>query len=363
MLTSDFGNYSEADSTVTSSSNFNSESSDYLTGSEIDQIEPISGEKKTKNKSRSRTQKKVKYWTLPTMSSGTFNPSMLTARQQLQYLAQKSKLGEESDSLELSPLRLDRIKFEEMKSMTTASKDQEHGNNNNISVNHNLTGNFVPSSPSSRNGSNSKTSSRGSKLKEEISSSPTTTSVDDKLEKMRKQSTESKQKKSKKVKVSAESEESVQQTAETADNSLPVAEDTTKMDSYNLTPESDSVITNVTEEKNSEIITSVEIVTSSLIFTAETECLTTTTPSASIDTSITAEVFTDIKTDVITFASAPSNSYSLFGNVKSLLFDYKSQHQKHFENFLKDFAKRLGLSPDDEIVKKKREEIINKGMI
>ena len=25
----------------------------------------------------------------PTMSSGTFNPSMLTARQQLQYLAQK----------------------------------------------------------------------------------------------------------------------------------------------------------------------------------------------------------------------------------------------------------------------------------
>ena len=367
MLTSDFGNYSEADSTVTNSSNFNSESSDYLTGSEIDQIEPISGEKKTKNKSRSRTQKKVKYWTLPTMSSGTFNPSMLTARQQLQYLAQKSKLGEESDSLELSPLRLDRIKFEEMKSMTTASKDQEHGNN--ISVNHNLTGNFVPSSPSSRNGSNSKTSSRGSKLKEEISSSPTTatTSVDDKLEKMRKQSIESKQKKSKKVKVSAEPEETVQQTAETADNSLQVVEDTTKMDNYNLTPDSDRVITNVTEEKNSDIITSVETVTSSLIFTAEaltsTECLTTTPSASSIDTSITAEVSTYIKTDVITFTPAPSNSYSLFGNVKSFLFDYKSQHQKHFENFLKDFAKRLGLSPDDEIVKKKREEIINKGMI
>ena len=51
------------------------------------------------------------------MSSGTFDPSMLTARQQLQYLAQKSKLGEESESLELSPLRLDRIKFEEMKSL------------------------------------------------------------------------------------------------------------------------------------------------------------------------------------------------------------------------------------------------------
>lgn len=76
----------------------------------------------TARKKRTKKTPRVKYWTLPTMSSGTFNPRLLTERQQLQYLAQKSIGRETEDSLEMSPLRLDRIKLEEMRSMRLSSE-------------------------------------------------------------------------------------------------------------------------------------------------------------------------------------------------------------------------------------------------
>lgn len=50
---------------------------------------------------------------MPTVSSGTFDPRFLTERQQLQYLAQKTLSSGGDDTLEVSPLRLDRIKLEE----------------------------------------------------------------------------------------------------------------------------------------------------------------------------------------------------------------------------------------------------------
>lgn len=78
---------------------------------------------------RSKKTARVKYWTLPTMSSGTFDPNMLTERQQLQYLKSKgasSGNGANEDMLEYSPLRLDRIKLEEMRSMKGGSNTNTH---------------------------------------------------------------------------------------------------------------------------------------------------------------------------------------------------------------------------------------------
>ena len=76
-----------------------------------------------KSSKKRKSMPRVKYWTLPTVSSGTFDPRFLTERQQLQYLAaQKERAAEDSGDaelmmLEMSPLRLDRIKLEEMRSM------------------------------------------------------------------------------------------------------------------------------------------------------------------------------------------------------------------------------------------------------
>lgn len=287
MLTSDFGNYSE----ITTDS-LTSESSEYLSS----EIDPQNSNENTKKrtKSRPRTQKKVKYWTLPTMSSGTFNPSMLTARQQLQYLSQKSKLGEESDSLELSPLRLDRIKFEEMKSMSAGgSKEQNETNASQVS----------PKPRDSSRAQNQQFQDQqtfspraSSKLKEEMARSPS--------------NKERKVKKSKKA--------------------------------VNLFT--------VRETKS---------------FAVEKDSISARSPATVITPPITAIS----PVSVLSSSDSPSSyvqvekQSSFLGTVKGLIFDYNQHRRNHFENFLKDFAKRLGLSPVDEIVQKKREEITNKGMI
>lgn len=328
MLTSDFGNYSTG-----------SELSEYLS-SEIDPQNANnesnvnvsnsgsgSGSKK-RSKTRPRTQKKVKYWTLPTMSSGTFNPSMLTARQQLQYLAQKSKLGEESDSLEMSPLRLDRIKFEEMKSMSGSgsngiNKDEATSPKEPISSPKSNSRSQMPSSPSPRSSPakpQQSTSARGngSKLKEEIAGSPLGSKPKrDKKEK-------------KKVKL------------------LDVKE-------------------NVVDIKENVVVTKNNVIgTVDTMYTkdnSDTEATRDISDTKDIDTvQLTSNLPTSTQSTSAEFLrpSRPSSS-SFFGTIKGFL--YNEHRQKHFETFLKDFAKRLGLSPDDELVKKKREEIINKGMI
>lgn len=347
MLTSDFGNYSESDSTVTSSTeifNFNSESSDYP-GSEIDHLENNSGRKQsqTKSKSRSRSQKKVKYWTLPTMSNGTFNPSMLTARQQLQYLAQKSKLGEESDSLELSPLRLDRIKFEEMKSLTGNSGKEHDNSTSPKAANNSIVGS--PSSPLNRSSSKVFATARGSKLKEEISSSPTMKSKEPSKTKKtaRNKSNELKeQKSSKKIKTDPIESSAIQNVE---NHSAP------------------TVVATSNDENIANILTDSDHGASKI----DDHIENIKTDKTSTNNYLTTNhiTFTDINhinfTDNEKVINPTGNSF--FGNVKSFLFDYKAHHVKHFENFLKDFTKRLGLSPDDEIIKKKREEIMRKGMI
>ena len=315
MLTSDFGNYSE----ITTDS-LNSESSQYFS-SEIDTNNSINEQigdgtisAKKRSKTRPRSHKKVKYWTLPTMSTGTFNPSMLTARQQLQYLAQKSKLGEESDSLELSPLRLDRIKFEEMKSMSAGSNHGVNKEQNESGFNiKELTSPKTPSrdsslinnlsSPSPRNSSrhqqqSSSLPARGSKLKEEIASSPTRKLL--------------KSKKSKKT------------------------ETVTLDKSYNLS-------VSMKDKKDTTSTSSTDIPGDNVSVSNESICSSSITENS--------------------VEPAATSRASFFGTVKGLLFDYKETRRNHFETFLKDFAKRLGLSPDNEIIKKKREEIINKGMI
>lgn len=352
MLTSEFGNYSETDTDsilITSDSfNLNSESSDFH-GSEIDTPENIN-ERKIKSKSRSRAQKKVKYWTLPTMSNGTFNPSMLTARQQLQYLAQKSKLGEESDSLELSPFRLDRIKFEEMKSLAgLSSKEQEHqplnfGNSTPV---------IQPSSPSNRTFSSSK-NVRGSKLKEEISSSPTASKPKEtKSKEVRKDANESKQKSSKKIKVS---EEKMVVTAMSSDPPVLKGFTITAAFEKDVVPMDDSGLIFNTVNKATAPCVAADIASSLANATAKDINNISDAPIDDVSATLLAAL-------PAALPAALHDSNSFFGNVKNFLFDYKSHHRKHFENFLKDFSKRLGLSPDDEIVKKKREEIIRKGMI
>ena len=70
-----------------------------------------------KKQSKKRAKNRIKYWSLPTVSSGTFDPRLLTERQQLAYLAQKSR-GVGDDALEVSPLRLDRLKLEEKRMMS-----------------------------------------------------------------------------------------------------------------------------------------------------------------------------------------------------------------------------------------------------
>ena len=344
MLTSDYGNYSATDS-------LNSESSEYLSS----EIDPQNGNEsntgngaiisKKRSKTRPRSQKKVKYWTLPTMSSGTFNPSMLTARQQLQYLAQKSKLGEESESLELSPLRLDRIKFEEMRSLNAGGANKEqHESSPSPSSSSSHTKESIspksnshsriqsPLSPSPRYSSSkhqqssSSQPARGSKLKDEIVSSPTT-AKDRKLKQLKKAAIKS-------VSESETGVESVVATAATVGTSIiPGTTATTATDN---TTTSTAAAANV----NTSIIPDI---TASI--TNELTCPSPSTGIAQLS------------------MRPPSTRTSFFGTVKGLLFDYNETRRIHFENFLKDFANRLGLSPDDEIVVKKRDEIINKGMI
>lgn len=363
MLTSDFGNYSESDSTVTSSTesfNLNSESSDYP-GSEIDHLDNNSGRKQshTKSKSRSRSQKKVKYWTLPTMSNGTFNPSMLTARQQLQYLSQKSKLGEESDSLEMSPLRLDRIKFEEMKSLTGNSGKEHENSATSPKTANSSTGS--PSSPSNRSTSSkvgTTAAARGSKLKEEVSGSPTIKEPSKAKKIARSKSIEPKeQKSSKKLKT-----DSIVQYVDSQASSVVT---TSNDDSITAT---ENVTDRVTNDHNDEHSNDTELsINNNHINPYEninnnnhvTDNENITINNQVTDNNRIANDNCTINNEKIT----DSSSNSFFGNVKSFLFDYKAHHVKHFENFLKDFAKRLGLTPEDEIVKKKREEIMRKGMI
>lgn len=297
MLTSDFGNYSE----ITTDS-LTSDSSEYLS-SEVDNYSNnnktindnnknndndsnYNGIKK-KSKTKPRSQKKVKYWTLPTMSNGTFNPSMLTARQQLQYLSQKSKLGEESDSLELSPLRLDRIKFEEMKSLNSDLKNSHESTTPNQKEQNSPRSLNAISSPSPNHRQQMSHPTRGSKLKEEIASSPTN--------------------KSKRTENNLKTE-----------SLNDLNNEATNLD------QSDS-LTNLTQSDN----------------------LTNLNQSDYLTSTITQD---------------PAKP-SFFGTVKGLIFDYNETRRNHFETFLKDFAKRLGLPPSDEIVKAKREEIIKKGMI
>jgi hypothetical protein len=332
MLGSDFTNFSEADSTLTSASSafLNSEScsSDYP-GSEIDMNGEILPKKQQRSKSRHRAQKKVKYWILPTMSSGTFDPSMLTARQQLQYLAQKSKLGEESESLELSPLRLDRIKFEEMKSMSPKEQLQsEAGFRNSVSNATNSTGNansinhsliavsavHVPSSPLTKSTPSNKGRSApggGSKLRDEIMSSPVS--------------------KTRKI-TSAKKEKGKNQ--------------------KKLVEEADIKI----DTRSMDIATESVAVKSSAVIMANTLDLQSDPKISSFSAASTVSSNT-------TSTPVPLKSYSLFADMKNYLFNYNEHRQKHFETFLQNFAKRLGLSTDDEIVQRKREEIVNKGMI
>lgn len=297
MLTSDFGNYSEI---VTDS--LTSESSEYLS-SEIDLQTHENGEvTKKRTKPRPRTQKKVKYWTLPTMSTGTFNPSMLTARQQLQYLSQKSKLGEESESLELSPLRLDRIKFEEMRSMSAGSSSKEQ-NENNASVQ------VSPKSIARDQQTQTFSPRAGSKLKDEIASSPTNM-----------------QRKVKKPKKSGSS------------SAFTVCK--TKTESV------------VIEKSSRNVPITVLNLPAAVVL-----CPAVISPLSAISPAI--NVLSPSDSSDVTVESRPS----FFDSVKGLLFDYNQHRRNHFETFLKDFSKRLGLSPDDGIVKKKRDDIINKGMV
>lgn len=336
MLTSDLSSkYSESDSNnyATASSSLTSSefSSDYP-GSEADVFgegeesanenncnSPSGGGHKKRSKSRNRIQKKVKYWTLPTMSSGTFNPSMLTARQQLQYLAQKSKLGADSDSLEMSPLRLDRIKFEEMKSLgstnsnnTTSSplsKDSDFSSNSQ-SHNHNHSNNqyLIPSSPSPSSSLKSKSPKRDrpSQLKENICSSPLSSTANKKSNK------KSEARKPEKSKVERIGKDDVN------DIKSPIfSNDIKSLNSSNnhiksLNPSNDHIKSNSLEVSVSE---------------------------------------------------RSVGNASLLNNIKGYLFDYNNQRRKHFENFLKDFAKRMGVAADDELIERKREEIVNKGMI
>jgi hypothetical protein len=373
MLTSDFGNYSENDSISTNSLtsdsfNLNSESSDFQ-GSEIDTPESIgSNERKVKSKARTRVQKKVKYWALPTMSSGTFNPSMLTARQQLQYLAQKSKLGEESDSLELSPLRLDRIKFEEMKSMAgNSSKDHEYAGNYN-------TPGPQPSSPSNRTNVSSSKSVRGSKLKEEISNSPIPPSKSkskDTKESGKFHVSDLKQKNAKKVKISVENTETIMATISSESENIQrrisdtssIAENIVK-DTFANEQEAPTVILTKDIIETDDVTKKISSNTTNSNLPVNNETVDTT-KNISDNIAIPNRPFNDLSSDYPLNSQSDdiSGSNSLFDKVKTFLFDYQSHHRKHFENFIKDFANRLGLSLDDEVVKKKREEIMGKGMI
>ena len=322
----DHNNYSNAPSTTASSSFITSEFSDY-TASEGDVFNEDSlneasginssnggsnGHKK-RTKSRHRIQKKVKYWTLPTMSSGTFNPSMLTARQQLQYLAQKSKLGSESDSLEMSPLRLDRIKFEEMKSLSSSSTSSTTINSSSSPLSkdsefHSLS-QFNPNSPLNST-PKSKRDQRGNQLKENICSSPLSSTAN--RSKNRSDKTKSKVQ----IIEKSKSFNEIKSPLVSKDfKSLSVAN--------NLSPISSN------DPKSSPIIP---------------KNLSSNTPK-------------DTKSSV---------NASLLNNIKGYLFDYNGQRRKHFENFLKDFAQRISASTTeevDELIERKREEIINKGMI
>lgn len=329
MLTSDFASYSETDSLISSSSGYLSSEIDSASNETNENSSNNSTESpsaKKRSKSRQRAQKKVKYWTLPTMSSGTFNPSMLTARQQLQYLAQKSKLGEESDSLELSPLRLDRIKFEEMKSLS--SKEQENsmpsnkpqmltGPSSPLSTNSTLS--KSQSSPSAR--SNSKQPQRSSKLKEEVSSSPLREST--KAARMKNSNS-----KAKKVKSSAEESDTL---AIKSDNVIQ------------LPPSSQTEVTKSISKDTEENVKSM----------TESDHNNTAAINGSIDNVCINPASLSVE--------LPKTS--LFESARNFLFNYNDNRRKHFDNFLKDFAKRLGLSVDDEIVQRKKQEIINKGMI
>jgi hypothetical protein len=84
------------------------------------------GRSKRSASARKRRQPRVKYWTLPTVSSGTFDPRFLTERQALHYLAHRQRSdanpsanpdSEAEQMLEWSPLRLDHIKLQEMRSL------------------------------------------------------------------------------------------------------------------------------------------------------------------------------------------------------------------------------------------------------
>ena len=324
MLTSDFQPYSETDSLISSTS------SEYLS-SEIDSVtnENITNLSMTlstcaKKRSKSRSQKKVKYWTLPTMSSGTFNPSMLTARQQLQYLAQKSKLGEESESLELSPLRLDRIKFEEMRSMSL--KEQENCTLPNQTkpqmllslppgspLSTNLVALQMPTSPS--NGRKQRPPS--SKLTESVPSD----------KKVRK----------------------------------PNMKRRELLDKLEDRESADEIVTQVRVDEISLPQCIPTLPSFSPVLLQQEQA--SSAPVITINNNSKDESVVDITTFP---GNVPKTSVSSLKNY--FAFNYQEHRGKHFENFLKDFAKRMGkfncVEEEMEIiVQRKREEIINKGMI
>ena len=322
MLTSDFQPYSETDSLISSTS------SEYLS-SEIDSVtnENITNLSMTlstcaKKRSKSRSQKKVKYWTLPTMSSGTFNPSMLTARQQLQYLAQKSKLGEESESLELSPLRLDRIKFEEMRSMSL--KEQENCTLPNQTkpqmllslppgspLSTNLVALQMPTSPS--NGRKQRPPS--SKLTESVPSD----------KKVRK----------------------------------PNMKRRELLDKLEDRESADEIVTQVRVDEISLPQCIPTLPSFSPVLLQQEEA--SSAPVIAINNNSKDEY-------AATFPSNVPKTVVSVTSPKNFAFNYQEHRGKHFENFLKDFAKRMGkfncVEEEMEIiVQRKREEIINKGMI
>lgn len=67
--------------------------------------------------------KHVKFWTLSTVSSGKFNPSRLTERQQIAFVAAKSS-AVNVDDFEASPYRLDRLAVQAIPSSTHSRPKQ-----------------------------------------------------------------------------------------------------------------------------------------------------------------------------------------------------------------------------------------------
>jgi hypothetical protein len=305
--------------------------------------------KKARSRPRSGSNKKIKYWTLPTMSSGTFNPSMLTARQQLAYLAQKSRLGEESDSLELSPLRLDRIKFEEMKSLTLKEQEFQSSSSPKNSNNNNNNTPFVPSSPSSRASSAMKSSASSkvqSKLKDEIILTPPG-------------------KKFKQVKLSL-----AKSIIPTNFDQIENEKMNEKHNRANATKElptlhkivlpiedEDSTSTSITCDEPSNIINDAN--GNNVII------LTSTDLSCNFEEVLLHN--SDLSRDCDSLELGCINPSPIISSMPptSKKFDYESHRKGHFENYLKDLAARLGHSgaSGENFIREKRKEIINKGII